>query len=75
MLDSKVVTCPMDPSIQLVQEGEKAEVPHEQLIGSLMYLAVNSRPDIAFAASFLSQFNNCYTNEHWRAAKRVLRYK
>ena len=31
-------------------------------------------PDIAFAVSYLSQFNCCYNKSHWAAAKRVLRY-
>src|SRR5436190_329827 len=39
-----------------------------------MYIAVNTRPDIAYATSFLSQFNTCYTLAHWQAAKRILRY-
>lgn len=39
-----------------------------------MYLAVLTRPDIAYAVSFLSQFNNCYAEWHWKCAKRVLRY-
>lgn len=39
-----------------------------------MYLAVSTRPDLAYAVNSLSQFNTCYTNEHWMAAKRVLRY-
>jgi len=44
------------------------------LIGSLNYLAVATRPDIAYAVSYLSQFNTCYNNTHCNAAKRVLRY-
>jgi hypothetical protein len=39
-----------------------------------MYLAVSTRPDIAFAVSMLSQFNQHHGKEHWNAAKRVLRY-
>lgn len=39
-----------------------------------MYLAVQTRPDIAYTVSFLSQFNNCYSELHWKCAKRVLRY-
>lgn len=48
--------------------------PYQNLIGCLMYLMVNSRPDIAYAVSYLSQFNTCYTKELWVAAKRVLQY-
>ncbi|XP_044575190.1 secreted RxLR effector protein 161-like [Cotesia glomerata] len=39
-----------------------------------MYLSVATRPDIAHSASVLSQFNEHPNEEHWGAAKRVLRY-
>lgn len=50
------------------------QFPYQRLIGSLMYLAVSTRPDIAYAVNFLSQFNTNYDIEHWKAAKRILRY-
>lgn len=50
------------------------ELPYRELIGSLMYLAVCTRPDIAFAVNYLSQFNCCYNASHWTAAKQILRY-
>lgn len=49
-------------------------VPYQQLIGALMYLAVNSRSDIAFSTSFLSQFNMNHTDQHWKSVKKILRY-
>ena len=39
-----------------------------------MYLAMWTRPDIAYPVSILSQFNTNNTWEHWHAAKRILRY-
>ncbi|XP_071653754.1 uncharacterized protein [Temnothorax longispinosus] len=39
-----------------------------------MYLAVGTRPDIALAVSNLSQFLDNPSMDHWKAAKRVLRY-
>lgn len=39
-----------------------------------MYLAVLTRPDIAYCVSYLSQFNSCYSHIHWNYCKRVLRY-
>lgn len=47
---------------------------YRQLLGSLMYLSVCTRPDITFAVSQLSQFNNGFNKSHWIAAKRILRY-
>jgi len=29
-----------------------------------MYLAIATRPDIAYIASYLGQFNHCHTEEH-----------
>ena len=56
------------------EEGELPKVPYRELVGSLMYLMLSTRPDIAYAVSMLSRFLNCYSNEHWIAAKQVLRY-
>jgi len=39
-----------------------------------VYLAIAMRPDIAYIASYLGQFNYCHTEEHWVTTKRVLRY-
>lgn len=49
-------------------------LPYMSLIGSLMYAAICTRPDIMYAVGKLSQFNSCYTEHHWIAAKHVLRY-
>lgn len=43
---------------------ENVQVPYQCLIGSLMFLAVNSRPDTSFAVSYLSQFNTNHQTEH-----------
>ena len=48
--------------------------PFRQLIGSLMYAAVGTRPEIAYIVNQLSQFLEAPSKEHWIAAKRVLRY-
>lgn len=77
MKDSKPVTTPLDYSCKLVK-GDSVlhdkKFPFRELLGMLMHLAVCTRPDIAFAVNHLSQFNNCYDETHWKAAKRVLRY-
>lgn len=47
---------------------------YQGIVGSLMYLAVASRPDLAFTVSILSKFNASANTEHMVAAKRALRY-
>lgn len=39
-----------------------------------MYLAVATRPDIAFAVSYVSQFLNKLTERHWTMMKRIFKY-
>ncbi|XP_073942519.1 uncharacterized protein [Choristoneura fumiferana] len=75
--DCKPASTPMDTGLKLTKgtsPTKEKDIPYQNLIGSLMYLAVATRPDIMFAVSHLSQFNNCYTSEHFQAAKTVLRY-
>jgi hypothetical protein len=44
------------------------------MIGSLMYLASKTRPDISFAVSKLSQFTSNPGDDHCRALERVMHY-
>jgi len=44
------------------------------MIGSLMYLMIGTRPDIAAAVSIISQFASNPTILHHQAAKRIIRY-
>lgn len=47
---------------------------YQSLMGALNYLATISRPDLAHVISKLSQFNTHPHQEHFVAAKHVLRY-
>ncbi|UYV72111.1 hypothetical protein LAZ67_9001848 [Cordylochernes scorpioides] len=49
-------------------------VQYQQLIGSLLYLSVVSRPDIAAPVCILSSRNQNPRNCDWNAAKRIVRY-
>lgn len=68
------VKTPMEPGMKLTKIELSDFRPFRELVGALMYLAVCTRPDIAHAVSVLSQFNDYHGEEHWSAAKRVLRY-
>jgi hypothetical protein len=49
-------------------------INYQRIVGSLTYLAICTRPDIAYAAMALGQFNANPTRAHLLAAKGVLRY-
>ena len=74
--DSKPSQTPYDPSM-LVRKFEgtaKDQLRYSQIIGSLMYLASATRPDIAFAVSKLSRFVSKTGDVHWHVVERVMRY-
>jgi hypothetical protein len=76
------VITPLDPGITLskaidMPQEEKdfmQSVPYLSAVGSLMYLAIGTRPDIAYAVSLLSRFNACPGKVHWNAVQHVFRY-
>jgi hypothetical protein len=47
---------------------------YQQLVGSLMYVAGGTRPDIAFAVNSCAQFMQNPGDSHMQAAKHILRY-
>ncbi|BES90199.1 Hydra magnipapillata [Nesidiocoris tenuis] len=75
MENCKPVSTPQETRLKLNKPQTPDEkLPFRSLIGSLMYLAIATRPDIAHSVSFLSQFNQDHAEDHWKAAKRILRY-
>jgi len=74
--DLKSVSTPYDASIILKKNKRimRDQLRYSQIIGSLMYLASATRPDIAFAVSKLSRFVSNPGEDHWKALERVMRY-
>ena len=65
---------PSDPPLSATDSYDLSRIPYRSLVGSLMYLAVGTRPDISFAVAHLCQFLDCYRCAHWNAAIRVVHY-
>jgi hypothetical protein len=74
--NAKVAPTPYDASVKLRKnQGEGLDqLRFSQIIGSLLYLAGATRPDISFAVSKLSRFTSNPGKDHWEALVRVLRY-
>lgn len=56
------------------EKREMENKPYKELIGSLLYLANTTRPDISFAVGALSRYNINPGLGHWKCAKHVIRY-
>jgi hypothetical protein len=78
MEEAKIKTTPLSPAIKLTKtEGEeldKEKYPYGTLVGKLMFLAVATRPDIAYSVGALTRFMSNPTLVHWQAAKGIVRY-
>jgi len=81
MSDAKSASTPADPSVRLCREGtrdnpqsEKVTAPNREIMGSLNYAMIGTRPDIAFAVGLLSRFSQDPRMPHYAAAKRILSY-
>ena len=83
MSNANPVSTPMDCSQKLTKEmspksdaqrDEMRNVPYLSAVGSLMYAAMGTRPDIAHAVAVVSQYSSDPGQAHWTAVKRIIRY-
>ena len=83
MADCNPVLTPLDPNVKLTADQspktpEEYEVmqtvPYLNVLGSVAYLAIATRPDVAYPVSVLSRFSKNPGTTHWEALKRLLRY-
>jgi hypothetical protein len=61
------------PKNELEQQQLKS-IPYASAIGSLMYAQVCTKPDIALAVGMLGRYQSNPGLEHWKVAKRIMRY-
>ncbi|KAL0399561.1 UNVERIFIED_CONTAM: Retrovirus-related Pol polyprotein from transposon TNT 1-94 [Sesamum radiatum] len=57
-----------------LEREQMKDIPYASAIGSLMYAQVCTRPDITFAVGILGRYQSNPGLDHWRAAKKVMRY-
>lgn len=76
MEECHVISIPADPNQALTNciDSKPSNYPYRQLVGSLMYLAILTRPDIAYALGNVSRFMEEPKVIHEIALKRILRY-
>jgi hypothetical protein len=84
MANANGVSTPMDPNVNLYNEDEGKEEKREDeedspfnyvtKIGSLLYAAHATRPDILYSVVTLAQFTKKPSTIHQTAVKRIFRY-
>lgn len=81
--EQKPLSTPMDDKVQLSRSMAPVtaedyalmrDVDYRGAVGALMYAAIGTRPDIAFAVSTVSRFSQNPGPTHWHAVKRIFRY-
>ncbi|MCI88659.1 vacuolar protein sorting-associated protein 33, partial [Trifolium medium] len=51
-----------------------SHIPYASVVGSLMYVMVCTRPDLAYAVSMVSRYMHNPDKNHWSAVKWIFRY-
>src|ERR1700742_321134 len=83
MANCNAVSTPMLPGLRLStsmapqsdqERSEMAKHPYGNAVGSLLFLAMTTRPDIAFSVSVLCCFISNPGQPHWRAVQHLFRY-
>ncbi|KAF7785123.1 hypothetical protein Agabi119p4_1288 [Agaricus bisporus var. burnettii] len=81
MGDANPLSTPLAPGSELSdifpsleEQAEMKSVPYLNAVGALQYLATMTRPDIAYAVSYLGRFNSNPAPAHWLAVKHLFRY-
>lgn len=72
------VSTPVELGVQLVKSTEQAKeedtIRYQQQVGALLYLAINTRPDISYAVNRCARYMSNPNNTHFRALDRIWKY-
>ena len=78
MNECKAVATPGEVNLKLVKSNEEKKLVdpklYRSLVGSLLFIGKQTRPDILHVVNQLSRFLDKPDESHWKAAKHVMRY-
>ena len=77
LADAHPARTPAAPGTKLVKPSNNSDIttfPYNELLGSLLWIASVTRPDIYYAVGQCLKFATEYDNTHIVALKRILRY-
>ena len=72
---AKLYETPMEQNLKLeTAQSVCGEIKFRNLIGALLYISSGTRLDISYSVNYLSRFQNCYNETHYKYAIRILKY-
>jgi hypothetical protein len=77
LTDIPVRTLPMGTGAKLTAEGDPLDTrqfPYASIVGALLYIACNTRPDIASTVNKLTKYMSSPTVQHWQVLLGLLGY-
>ena len=70
MEEANYVKTPADPHVKLTSPTEpKLNFTYREVVGSPLFLAMISRPNISYAVGVASRFLDNHDDSHWQALK------
>jgi len=64
----------MQRSNNVLEWKAMESIPYASMVENLMYAQTCTRPDINFVVGMLDRYQSNLGIDHWKAAKKVLRY-
>lgn len=78
MIGASACSTPIDCNVVLKSsdevEEESVSFPYREAVGSLLFLALVSRPDISYAVNLVCRYVNNPNSNHVKAVKHIIRY-
>lgn len=75
IINSRLYNTPMETNLKIEKAEEcKFDIKYRNLIGALLYISSGTRPDISHSINYLSRYQSCYNETHYKYALRVLKY-
>ena len=78
LMDAKPASTPADPNVKLLKDDGCSKsvdpVMYQSMVGSLLYIAIGTRPDISQAVGVVAKYSAQPSEAHLTAVKRIFRY-
>ena len=72
---AKLYETPMEQNLKLEPaQAIDEHLKYRNFIGALLYISSGTRVDVSYSINYLSSFQNCYNESHYKYALRIFKY-